>query len=160
MNLEWGSFPPLFFMMINMEKNKLSKHQLKEIHILESASYNPGEAYTFQFLEKLNEETNVNIFIEHHGNQIIGFLIYGVGSIKIHVIDIVVAAEYRRCNVGYRLLKKLDPLIQQYGVKCYAEVRKSNIASIKCFKKAGYKIIDEISNYYENPVESAVILEK
>lgn len=159
MNLEWGKFPPLFF-MINMEKNKLNKHQLKQIYIIECTSYNHEEAYSFQFIEKLNEEKNVNIFIEHQGNQIIGFLIYEFDNIKTHVIDIAVMEEYRRCNVGYGLLKKLDSLIQRYGVKCYAEVRKSNIASIKCFKKAGYKMVGEISNYYDNPVESAMVLEK
>lgn len=143
-----------------MEKNKLNKHQLEQIYIIEYTSYNHEEAYTFQFMEKLNEEKNVNIFLEHQENQIIGFLIYKFDNIKIHVIDIAVMKEFRRCNVGYGLLKKLDLLIQRYGVNCYAEVRESNSASIKCFKKADYKIIGEISNYYDNPVENAVILEK
>ena len=143
-----------------MKKCRLNSRQLEELYALEVSSYNQDEAYSPQFIEELNNEESINILTECRNNQLIGFVIYQKEKDRVHIIDIIVMGKYRRCMVGYGLLRKVEEAVQSLQIEYYAEVRESNIASIKCFEKAGYEKKRIIKGYYENPIENAIVMMK
>ena len=63
------------------------------------------------------------------------------------------------------IAKSLMDAIEQYGAdkkieSYFLEVRKSNSAAISLYTKMGYKDIGVRKNFYEKPVEDAVIMSK
>ena len=78
-----------------------------------------------------------------------------------NVTNMAVSLDFRRMGIAKRLMDA----IEQYGAgkkieSYFLEVRKSNSAAISLYAKMGYKDIGVRKNFYEKPVEDAVIMSK
>lgn len=70
------------------------------------------------------------------------------------VLDIAVIPEFQNKGIGSKLLQFIG------NKNLILEVRKSNLNAIELYKKAGFKIISTRKNYYSNPIEDALIMER
>lgn len=78
-----------------------------------------------------------------------------------NVTNMAVSLDFRRMGIAESLMEA----IEQYGTdkkieSYFLEVRKSNGAAISLYTKMGYKDIGTRKNFYEKPVEDAVIMSK
>ena len=70
-----------------------------------------------------------------------------------HMISIAVHPHHRRKGIGKELIEEA---VQRFRLKkLWAEVRKSNRRAQSFYLKLGFKIVDEVPNYYGN--EDALI---
>jgi len=84
-------------------------------------------------------------------NQLLGYLIFSRDG---HVISIAVHPHHRRKGIGKELIEEAA---QRFQLKrLWAEVRRSNGGAQSFYLKLGFKIVDEIPNYYGN--EDALIV--
>ena len=96
------------------------------------------------------------------------YIIEGIGLISYqYLYDVAelyylyVEETYRHQKYGLKLLKKMEIDCLQKGIKkVFLEVRKSNQSAIDFYINNGFKVIKSRDNYYHNPVEDALILEK
>lgn len=95
------------------------------------------------------------------GGKIAGYCgawtVLGEGNIT----NMAVSLDFRRMGIA----KSLMEAVEQYGTdkkieSYFLEVRKSNGAAISLYTKMGYKDIGARKNFYEKPVEDAVIMSK
>lgn len=76
-----------------------------------------------------------------------------------HITNVAVLEPFRRTGVGSRLVEAMEAAAKQAGlVLMTLEVRKSNHAAIGLYEKYGFRTIGERKNYYQEPVENALIM--
>jgi ribosomal-protein-alanine N-acetyltransferase len=84
-------------------------------------------------------------------DQLLGYLIF---SREGHIISIAVHPHDRKKGIGKELIEEA---IQRFHFnRLWAEVRRSNGGAQTFYLKLGFKIVDEIPNYYGN--EDALIV--
>lgn len=75
--------------------------------------------------------------------------------------NIAVKEEYRRCHIAEKLLEKCVITCKARGVtRILLEARESNAPAVNLYKKMGFMEIGRRKNYYKEPCEDAVIMEK
>ena len=76
-----------------------------------------------------------------------------------HIINVAVHPAYRRQGVGKALIAEMLRRTGPEGVTAYTlEVRRSNEAALALYDSFGFRPAGIRKNYYENPVEDALIL--
>ncbi|MCR4922743.1 MAG: ribosomal protein S18-alanine N-acetyltransferase [Lachnospiraceae bacterium] len=82
-----------------------------------------------------------------------------VGDIEI--TNVAIKAEYRNQGYGHMLLQALLEKGRELGGKAFTlEVRISNVAAISVYKDLGFLTEGVRKNFYEKPVEDALIMWK
>ncbi len=77
------------------------------------------------------------------------------------MMNLAVASQCRRRNIGCQLVSQLEERLRQKGVHSMTlEVRQSNESAIALYQKLGYAQVGLRRNYYHNPKEDALILKK
>ena len=94
-------------------------------------------------------------------NQIIGFAGILVSVDTADIMNIGVLPTYRSQGIGSLLIQKLEEDAEIS--KCeqmMLEVRESNVAAIELYRKHGFEQISVRKNYYSNPTEHGLIMQK
>ena len=92
--------------------------------------------------------------------EIVGYAVPWFIEDEIHIANIAVSPLYRKRRIGENLLKIiLEEGSKQGSVFVYLEVRVSNVAAIKLYKKFGFVTAGIRSRYYQNG-EDALLMEK
>ncbi len=111
--------------------------------------------------ESFKEDFN-NIFSHYFSltlnDKIIGFISFWKVIDEITITNICIETSYRGLGYSNYLLKYIISNYDNY--KIFLEVRESNIVAINLYKKHNFKIISKRENYYKNPKEHALIMEK
>lgn len=112
------------------------------------------------FLQMIEQE-DARYFVAEEDGQLLGgcglLLIAGEGNIT----NVAVAREARRRGVGTGLLRHLFSEGDKEGLSAYTlEVRISNTAAIGLYRKLGFVSEGIRPNFYEKPVEDAMIMWK
>ena len=75
--------------------------------------------------------------------------------------NIAVAPEHRRRGVGEALLTALCAEAERRkATALLLEVRESNLAARRLYEKTGFETVGKRKNYYEKPVENAILMTK
>lgn len=84
--------------------------------------------------------------------------IVGEGDIS----NVVVHPEYRKQGIAFQMLTELLKRgAEEYGVEAYTlEVRKSNTGAVRLYTGLGFAEEGIRKNFYEKPVEDAIIMWK
>lgn len=112
------------------------------------------------FLESM-ERTDTVFLTALSGNEVVGYLgcycIAGEGEIT----NVAVHGNYRRKGIGGMLLEKLYKEGEKLACREYfLEVRESNEAAISLYARQGFVKEGIRKNFYERPVENAIIMWK
>lgn len=93
--------------------------------------------------------------------EIVGFAGIMLIVDEAELLNIAVRKDYQGQGIGQLLLKKVIEEGQARGAgRMLLEVRRSNISAIKLYYKNLFSVLGERENYYSNPTEDAIILEK
>jgi len=123
------------------------------------------EAFTKTQIAYFLEAPNAVSLIARVDNEIAGFtigLIHDSNTVRAgHVCTIDVSIAHRRRGVGLRLLKELERIFIQRGVKiCYLEARLDNLAARELYRKHGYVEAETLSDYYSRGSHGIRLLKK
>lgn len=70
------------------------------------------------------------------------------------ILNIAVRTQFRRLGIAKQLLGHE----LRRGAEVFLEVRESNSRAIQLYENAGFAKIGTRANYYDNPVESAIVM--
>ena len=112
------------------------------------------------FEDACQSEDNIYLVCEMNG-QIAGYCglwtVLGEGNIT----NMAVSGGFRRLGIAEALMKEMEKRGMSKNVVTYfLEVRKSNEADVNLYKKMGYVQIGVRKNFYEKPVEDALVMSK
>ena len=134
-------------MKINIKKLKLSNLN----DVIEINKKNLPENYLYKhWLQMFNLGKN-NSFVAFHNSIIIGYIMCDSN----YIISFAIDEKYRGRGVGSLLLSNCLYSCEN-NIKLYC--RHSNLA-LNLYKKHEFNIIEDIKDYYVNPIEDAFILE-
>ena len=131
----------------------LTGEQLEEVLRLNLRCFRNGENYTkhtFAFL--LNEPGTISYRVVDAADRMVGFAFVMINrNGAAHLTTIGVAPEHRRRGLAALLLEHLEgALIAKQIQTIVLEVRVGNADAQELYRRAGYNVVQRISNYYNN----------
>jgi len=111
------------------------------------------------FLDELSAENGYYIKIKDR-DRIMGYSGFRYVLDEAHITTLAVHNKFRKKGIGTKLVEQLMKDAKARGLnKLYLEVRQSNIPAQKIYKKLGFKVIDRRREYYQHPVEDALVMQ-
>jgi ribosomal-protein-alanine N-acetyltransferase len=111
------------------------------------------------FIRCLRQRNCIGMVAEH-GDQIVGFMIYELHKIRLHILNFAVKPEFRQRGIGLQMVGKLvGKLSHQRRTRIMLEVRERNLPAQLFFRTAGFRAISVLRDFYEDTVEDAYLME-
>ncbi len=98
-------------------------------------------------------------FVAAEEEEVIGYVFGRLIAPEAEIYRIAVKEDKRKRGVGYRLLSYMMKTERGHGLEtAFLEVRESNKAARNLYSAFGFQEIGIRKNYYQNPIENAVIM--
>ncbi len=93
--------------------------------------------------------------------RLIGFYLARSVVENLELLKIGVCPQFQHQGLGARLLDAaLSEGIRRGCLRCYLEVRVSNEGAIRFYLNHRFRVAGERANYYSDPVEDALVMER
>lgn len=103
--------------------------------------------------------SNYRFVVAHEDDEVVGYCAMYIAGDEADITNVVVDSGFRRKNIATQLLNFLFVEARKIGVlKVHLEVRKSNEPAIALYEKMGFVKITERKNFYEKPIEDAILM--
>jgi ribosomal-protein-alanine N-acetyltransferase len=94
-----------------------------------------------------------------HPWQTWGYLIFWVVLDEMHILNLAVHPEHRRCGLARRLLREGLAQARNLGAAlAWLEVRPSNLAARSLYESLGFTEVGRRPRYYDDTKEDALLL--
>ncbi len=136
----------------------MSHNDLPQVIAIENRCYTtPWTASSFDY-ELGNKKAILKVAVLD--DRIIGYVCIRTILDVTHLLNISVLPKFRRIGIGSMLIFNALQALRQLnpGTKLTLEVRESNTAAIKLYKKSGFKVTGKLQGYYNKPDEDAIIM--
>jgi ribosomal-protein-alanine acetyltransferase len=93
--------------------------------------------------------------------KMVGFFLARGVLENLELLKIGIYPEYQNLGIGTKLLNVAFAEGSRRGcLRCFLEVRKSNEQAIQFYYRHQFKLAGERSNYYTEPLEDALVMER
>lgn len=142
----------------NVTIRKMQESDLEEVLIVENLSFQAPWTKNI-FLKELADNPNASYFVLKIGNLLVGYAGLWLSSKLAQVTNIAIHPAYRRKQLGEKLFRYLcHYAILQGAQQLSLEVRASNIAAQKMYRKFGLVPAGIHKRYYTDNDEDAIIM--
>lgn len=137
----------------------LTPSDLEGILAVQVASPGAAAWTRADYASLLDDETTVGLLAEDRvEGRAVGFVLARMVSEEMEILNLAVAAAYRRRGIGRRLLVKLLARARGPDIgQCWLEVRASNRAARDFYRSLGFVETFRRLGYYRHPSEDAVV---
>lgn len=136
-----------------------SLSDLDEILAIEVASFTSPWTREMYLAELDNVGVSFCYTARDDSGKILGFCSFWRVMDELHINNLAVAPEHRRCGVATALLGFVLNEARKLGVhRATLEVRRSNDAARHLYERFGFAAAGVRRAYYSNPVEDAIVL--
>lgn len=143
--------------MKNMRINKAEKTDAENIAKIEKRCFSHPRSCE-EIKKELDDKNFLYFVAKDKAGNLQGYVGMTALLDEINITGIACAETMRRCGVGSKILAFLKDYAKENSFKyIFLEVRKSNIAAINLYVKAGFEKIGERKNFYDLPKEDAVL---
>ena len=92
-------------------------------------------------------------------SKVAGYIGMYVSFDEASITNVAVSPEYRKRGIGEHLVANAKIVAKNAGANCiFLEVRVSNIPAISLYEKMGFENLGIRKNFYQHPVEDAIIM--
>ncbi len=122
---------------------------------------NPWRFSTF-IGELGNYPFSIPFVILHSPNErLMGYIILWFIQEEVQISNFALHPDFRRKGVGEAVLRDiLHKITKEGAAEIFLEVRPSNRVARSLYEKLGFQILGMRKNYYQSPVEDALIMAK
>lgn len=102
------------------------------------------------------------LLVAHHqeSGRLVGFLTAREGVEEVELLTLAVRSEFRKRGIGTALLVAGCREAQARGIRrWFLEVRAMNLPAIQLYEKLGFLVVGRRRNYYQSPVDDALIMQ-
>jgi ribosomal-protein-alanine N-acetyltransferase len=112
--------------------------------------------------ELANYPISIPFGIIHRSNdRLVGYIILWFIQEEVQISNFALHPDFRKKGVGKAVLCDiLDKVTKEGAEEIFLEVRPSNHGARSLYEKLGFKILGVRKNYYQSPVEDALIMGK
>lgn len=116
------------------------------------------------YKETITEDFKKNNYIyviAKNNKEVVGYITLSYILETADIISVAVKDGYKGKNIFSKMLNFIENILKEKNVEeIFLEVRETNSSAIKAYTKNNFKQISTRKNYYENPVENAIIMKK
>lgn len=117
------------------------------------------DAWPDEAFEVVGNPPGIKHYVVTVDSLIVGYAVTSTIEEEFQIANLAVASEYQKKGLGTKLMEFiLGQAVKANCEYCYLEVRAGNTRAIEFYRKFGFKITGIQTNYYENPIEDAVIM--
>lgn len=110
------------------------------------------------FIRCLRQINCIGMVVELE-DRIVGFMVYELHRLHIHVLNFAVAPNWRRCGIGSQMVDKLiSKLSVQRRARINLEVRETNLLAQLFFRKNGFRAVSVLPQFYLDAGEDAYLM--
>ncbi|HXG13092.1 MAG TPA: ribosomal protein S18-alanine N-acetyltransferase [Gemmataceae bacterium] len=111
------------------------------------------------FLRCLRQRNCIGMVAEQ-GEKVVGFMIYELHKIKLHILNFAVHPAYRRLGIGSQMVAKLiGKLSSHRRTRITLEVRETNLPAQLFFRAQGFRAVRVLRGFYEDSGEDAFLMQ-
>ncbi|WP_302625195.1 ribosomal protein S18-alanine N-acetyltransferase [uncultured Eubacterium sp.] len=142
-----------------MEIKEMAQEDLAQVSEIES------QIFSLPWSEKAFEEslknTNTLYIVAKEKEEVLGYIGMYISFQEGNITNVAVNPNYRRKKIGQNLIREILERAKQIGVTdVILEVRETNAAAICLYEKMGFEEAGIRKNFYEKPLENAIIMWK
>lgn len=138
----------------------MEKKHLEQVLAIERVSF-PTPWSRNAYLRELSDNQFAYYYVCLHGEQVVGYMGMWIVIDEAHVTTIAVHPDFRRRQLGRRLLEELMARAVILGAdKITLEVRPSNEPAKKLYRRVGFVPAGLRKGYYSDTKEDAIIMWK
>ncbi len=101
------------------------------------------------------------VIIHSPDERLMGYIILWFMQKEVQISNFALHPDFRRKGVGEAVLRDiLDKIKREGATEIFLEVRPSNYVAQSLYEKLGFHILGVRKNYYQSPVEDALIMAK
>jgi ribosomal-protein-alanine N-acetyltransferase len=102
------------------------------------------------------------LYLAEYGKTATGFLLARLITTEFssEILNIAVLSQFQQQTTGGKLLTRFLDHVHKKIDTVFLEVREGNAKAIAFYKKHGFYEVGKRINYYSNPAENALIMEK
>ena len=140
----------------------MKKEDIDQVLAIEQASFSmPWSRNLFlsEFRSPGVSTLLVSLAADTPPRTVTGYLIFWLVEDEMHILNLAVAPAYRRRGIARQLV--LDAIKHAYAKgarRAFLEVRASNTAAQKLYSNLGFTGSFVRKDYYDSPIEDAVIM--
>lgn len=137
---------------------EFKRPDIKRVLEIEKASFD--DPYPANILVDIYN-LGAGFLVAQENNRVVGYIIFWIKfEDEGHIISIAVDRNYRRLEVGTRLVESCMESFKKFSVKSIKlEVRKGNNGARKFYRALGFEEESVVEEYYED-LEDAVVMSK
>jgi len=94
-------------------------------------------------------------------NRVIGYIIFWILGDEAQISNFAVHPDFRGKGLGEDTLVRILGMLRNFKSRVVLlEVRPSNLSARRLYKKYGFRVLGIRKNYYQSPVEDALVMVK
>ncbi len=139
----------------------MRKEDVDQVLAIEHASFSMPWSKNLFLSEFRSPDVSTLIVALADGPErvVVGYLVFWLVHDEMHILNLAVAPGFRRGRVARKMvLAGLRHAFQKGARRAFLEVRFSNTAAQKLYSSIGFTGTSLRKEYYDNPVEDAVIM--
>lgn len=137
------------------------REDLDQVMAIETASFTMPWSRNLFLSEFRNKPVSLMLaaLSDGEGRVVVGYIVCWVFVDEIHILDLATIPQGRRRGIAGELVHAALRTGYEWGArKAFLEVRESNIAALELYRKLGFVQTDVRREYYELPLESAIVM--
>lgn len=124
---------------------------------IERASFSMPWSY-WAFMRDLLSR-HAHLFVAKIGDEVVGYIDIWIAGDEGHITNLAVSPDHRRMGIGAKLLGYALDFARSKGARrVWLEVRRSNLAAQRLYRKFGFRTIGVRRGYYTDTGEDALLM--
>ncbi|MDE5764637.1 MAG: ribosomal protein S18-alanine N-acetyltransferase [Ruminococcus sp.] len=119
-----------------------------------------ADGWTAESFKSESAKDNGIVICCYVGAFVIGLISGYFASDEADITSVAVNFNYRRRGIAGHLIAEFENQLPEYISEIFLEVRESNFPAVSLYKKCGFENLHTRRNFYDNPVENAIVMRK
>ena len=142
-----------------MQIRRMTKEDCADVAAIEAVSF--SVPWSLRAFTDTVEKENFRYFVAEENGEILGYCGFLYVLDEAEIPNVCVKESARKQGVGKQMMSALLDEAKKLGLAVlYLEVRESNQAARKLYESLGFVENGIRKNFYEHPVEHAVLMSK
>lgn len=142
-----------------MQIRPMTKNDCEQVAAIEAASF--SMPWSMKAFTDTVEKENFRYFVAEEAGEILGYCGFLFVLDEAEIPNVCVKASARKQGVGKQMMNALAEEATKLGIHMlFLEVRESNVAARTLYKSLGFSENGIRKNFYEQPVEHAILMSK
>lgn len=138
---------------------RMTEADVAQVEVIEKSTFSIPWSYD-SILRACRDDNYICIVCEEN-NHILGYCLMWMSFDEGNITNVAVVCECRGQGIGTLIMQAVEKEGIKAGIKVFfLEVRESNAGAIHLYEKCGYKQLGIRKNFYEKPVENAIIMSR